>query len=129
MSSRLLLALCLILATLSFAGAEPSADASKLVGTWQYKTDLQVATYVFRADGTFTAELKQGEEVRKFEGKWLLLEGAITYTYTSDSEKRLGEGVKERDQLDRIDESSYTIRAADDNLRTYFRIPEGTETK
>lgn len=101
--------------------AEPPAETSKLAGTWRYQDKEQVSTYVFHPEGTFNAELRTDEKVRKFEGLWVIEKGMITYTYKKDSYGRAN-SVVESDRLIRLDESSYTIEAGDGNQRTYWRV-------
>ncbi len=106
---------------------EPVFDQGKLAGEWRYDDEQQhqTARYIFRADGTFTAELRQGDElVRKFGGRWAFEEGMIVYTYESDSLGRVEPGMRERDRLERLDETSYTIEAGDGGHRTYWRVKE-----
>lgn len=105
--------------------AEQSAEEQKLVGDWRYEdaAEKQVANYSFRADGTFTSELHQnGELVRKFEGRWTIEKGMIVYIYETDSIGKVMGGARERDRLERLDESSYTIEAGDGGHRTYWRV-------
>ena len=119
---------CLLLFTLLVAflpvRAEQSIDKKKLVGQWRYEEEQQhiVVSYVFRPDGTFTSELRaNGEQVRKLEGLWTIDGELLVYTYTKDSLGQ-GDGLKERDRLIRIDDSSYTIESGDKAQRTYFRV-------
>jgi uncharacterized protein (TIGR03066 family) len=118
--NRCLLLLALLVVFLP-ARAAQTTDKEKLVGTWRYQDKEQVATYVFHPDGTFHAELRQGEKVRKFEGLWKIRDDLITYTYKKDSYGRAN-SVVESDRLLRVDESSYTIEAGDRNQRTYWRV-------
>ncbi len=107
--------------------AEPTVDQAKLVGEWRYENEQQkqTAKYVFRADGTFTAELLQGgESVRKFEGRWKIEDEWLVYTYEKDSVGKIGAGARERDRLIHLDESSYTIEGGDGGQRSYWRVKE-----
>jgi uncharacterized protein (TIGR03066 family) len=105
--------------------AEPPIDKEKLlVGEWRFEDEQQhvLVSYVFRPNGTFASELRQnGEQVRKLEGLWTLEGDLLVYTYTKDSLGQ-GDGLKERDRLLRIDDSSYTIESGDKAQRTYFRV-------
>ena len=120
---RCLLLLTLLVAILPVRAEEP-IDKKKLLGQWRYEDEQQhvVVSYVFRPDGTFTSEMRQnGEQVRKLEGLWTLEGELLVYTYTNDSLGQ-GDGLKERDRLIRIDDSSYTIESGDKAQRTYFRV-------
>ncbi len=100
------------------------AEAAKLVGQWRYDDKAgQIATYVFKDNGSYTAELRRDQNVvRKFSGLWRMADGMIVYTYLSDSLGQVNEGAVEKDRLMRIDADSYTIEAGDHLLRTYFRV-------
>jgi hypothetical protein len=107
--------------------AEPALDQAKLFGEWRYENEQQkqTAQYAFRTDGTFTAELLQGGgSVRKFEGRWQIVDTWLVYTYEKDSVGQIGAGARERDRLIRLDESSYTIEGGDGGQRTYWRVKE-----
>ena len=103
----------------------PPIDKQKLlVGEWRFEDEQQhiLVSYVFRPNGTFTSELRQNDEqVRKLEGLWAIDGEMLVYTYTKDSLGQ-GDGLKERDRLVRIDDSSYTIESGDKAQRTYFRV-------
>ena len=105
--------------------AEQPIDKQKLlVGEWRFEDEQQhlLVSYVFRSNGTFASELRQnGEQVRKLEGLWTIEGDKLVYTYTKDSLGQ-GDGLKERDRLIRIDDSSYTIESGDKAQRTYFRV-------
>ncbi len=81
--------------------AQPSAAKNQISGTWRYQDAEQISTYVFRPGGTFNAELRQGEKVRKFEGQWVVKERIITYTYKNDSYERAN-GVVEAPPLQQL---------------------------
>ncbi|MEP6956125.1 MAG: hypothetical protein ABI883_04815 [Chthoniobacterales bacterium] len=122
----LLFVVLLSLALLPCSG-EPAFDPAKLAGQWRYEDEPQhqTARYVFNADGKFTSELRQGDELlRKFSGQWTIEEGMIVYTYETDSLGKVFAGARERDRLERLDETSYTIEAGDGAHRTYWRVKE-----
>lgn len=100
------------------AADSPSPDATKLAGTWRYEGESRVATYTLAADGTFSAELREGVNTAKFKGRWKLDEGAIEYTYHEGNAMSVGD----RDKLLRVDETSFTIEAGDGQQRTYWRV-------
>lgn len=102
--------------------APPSLEAARLVGTWRYSNDQQTATYSFERNGTFTAESKTENSVRKFRGVWELKDGAIIYTFTSDSGGGQMVGRKDADRLEQVDQSSLVIIVADGTHRTYWRV-------
>jgi hypothetical protein len=82
-----------------------------------------VAQCTFRENGTYTAELRKGDElIRRFEGLWRLDGEMIVYTYLTDSLELISEGTVERDQLIRVTDDYYTIEAGDHVRRTYFRV-------
>ena len=101
-----------------------SSDEKKFVGQWQHEEkEGLMAQYVFRANGSYTGELRrEGELVRKFEGLWRIDEGMIIYTYTSDSLAQVPIGTTEKDRIVGVSEDSYTIEAGDHLQRTYFRV-------
>lgn len=121
---RVLLPLLLLLAILPPSHGALSSEEQKLVGKWRHEgKDGQVAAQVFRANGTYVAELRQGDALkRKFEGLWRLDGDRIVYTYTADSLAQIPVGTEERDYLVRIAEDYYTIEAGDHLQRTYFRV-------
>jgi hypothetical protein len=127
MRRTILLTLVVLLAVVSPVLAEPSADEQKLVGEWQHTDEQQgtVARYVFRPNGSYTADLRRGGELqRKFEGLWRIEGEMLVYTYTSDSLAQIEAGVVEQDKLVRVSEDSYTVEAGDHLHRTYFRVKE-----
>lgn len=118
---------CLIFAFSSVSGlslAEPTKEKEGLAGTWRHKEGSQIATYTFRPDGSFSAELKDGDNVRAMEGRWSVEEDMIVYSFISDSLDRIAPGVVDRDKLVRHDENSYTIVAGDGMQRTYWRVKD-----
>ncbi len=121
---RALFPLLLLLAIFPPCQGALSAEEQKLVGQWQYETkEGEVARQVFRADGTYVAELrKEGALIRRFEGVWRLDGDMIVYTYTADSLAQIPAGTKERDKLIRSGEDYYTIEAGDHLQRTYLRV-------
>jgi len=124
MKWRVSLLLLVTMALLSPCRATLSAEEEKLVGQWQHEQEEgPVARQVFRANGTYIAELRRGDElIRKFEGLWRLDGDMIVYTYTADSLAQIPVGTEERDHLVRVTENSYTIEAGDHLHRTYFRV-------
>lgn len=126
MNFRFLLYLFLFAALPAFA-AEPSFSKEKLRGHWRYEDEKTgiVADYVFRADNTFTAELRKGGEVvRRYEGKWALEAEWLVYTYEKDSLGQVESGARERDRLLNLTDGSFSIEAGDREMRTYFRAKE-----
>ena len=125
MRPSFLLPLILLLAVLAPCRAELSSEEQKLVGEWRYEDEKQetVAVHIFRADSTYTAELRhRGELQRKFEGLWRIEGDMLVYTYTSDSLDQIPAGESEKDHLVRVTEDSYTIESGDHLHRTYFRV-------
>lgn len=125
MSVRLLLSL-LLFGLAAFA-EESSFSKEKLRGHWRYQDEAAktAAEYIFRADDTFTAELRQGGElVRRYDGKWEIQDEWLIYTYEKDSLGQVESGARERDRLLKLDDSSFTVEAGDRNVRTYFRVKE-----
>ncbi|MDQ6766153.1 MAG: hypothetical protein M3Z22_08660 [Verrucomicrobiota bacterium] len=105
---------------------EQTIDRKKLVGEWRYEdeqTHVRV-TYVFSEDGTFTSELwRDGEVTRKLEGLWSIVDGdMLVYSFMKDSREQAPIGGQDRDHILHLDESSFTIGAADNARRTYFRV-------
>ena len=101
-----------------------SSLEKKLVGEWQHEEKEGVmAHYVFRGNGSYTAELRrEAELIRRFEGLWRVDGEMIVYTYISDSLAQVPVGTVEKDQILRISNDSYTIEAGDHLQRTYFRV-------
>ena len=132
MRQSFFLPLVLLFAMLAPCQAELSAEEQKLVGEWEYEDEEQktVARHIFRADSTYTAELRRGGELqRKFEGLWRIEGDKLVYTYTSDSLDQIPAGETEKDHLVRVTEDSYTIEAGDHLHRTYFRVKAGKADK
>ena len=121
---RFLLLFLATIAVLPPCRADLSPEEQKLVGQWKYETEEgTVARQWFRANSTYTAELRRGDElIRKFEGLWRLDGDMIVYTYTADSSGQISVGEEEHDKLIRVGEDSYTIEAGDHLHRTYFRV-------
>ncbi len=127
MQRLLFVSVLFLLAVLAPCRADLSSEEQKLVGVWQYEDadSKTIARHTFRADSTYTAELRQGDDLlRKFEGLWRIEGDMIVYTYTSDSLEQIPAGATEKDHLVRVTENSYTIEAGDHLHRTYFRVKE-----
>ena len=125
MRPALLLPLLLVFVAALPSRAELTPEEKKLVGEWRHEGDpgQPVAHCTFRENGTYTAELRQGNKLmRRFEGLWHLDGEMIVYTYLTDSLEQISEGTVEKDQLIRVTDDYYTIEAGDHLHRTYFRV-------
>ncbi len=109
----------------AISAAAPEFDQNKFVGEWRYQDEArhQVASYLFRADGTFTAELRQdGKVVTTMNGRWHVEGATLVYIYSGSGVDQNAIGAREADRLLRFDDNSYTIQARDGNQRTYWRV-------
>src|SRR5258708_39894840 len=117
--NRCFLLLTFLVAFLSARG-EQAIDKQKLVGAWRCEDEQQhlIAQYVFRADGTFTSELRKdsGELVRKLEGLWAIDGELLVYTYINDSLGPDQHRLEERDRHFRFQRSCFSLFAVADTM-------------
>jgi hypothetical protein len=112
----------LLLSMAACANAEPR-NRNALVGHWRYADEKQSCEYSFKADGSFTGEVRvQARLISKFTGRWTIKDDSILYTYLSDAFGRIPTGVTDRDRLLRMEPNSFLIRAANGDERRYRRI-------
>jgi hypothetical protein len=115
-------AVFLLLAMAACANAE-RRNRNALVGHWRYADEKQSCEYFFKADGSFTGEVRvQAKLISKFTGRWTIKDDSILYTYLSDAFGRIPTGVTDRDRLLRMEPNSFLIRAANGDERRYRRI-------
>ena len=94
-----------------------------LIGHWRYTDELQSCDYSFKANGSFTGEVKlKSKTVSKFTGRWRIKDNALLYTYLNDAFGRIPAGATDRDQLLEIKGDSFLIQAANGDQRRYRRV-------
>jgi hypothetical protein len=111
---------------LSFAGCTSLGHPHRLelVGHWRYLDERQSCDYSFKADGSFTGQVRQGAKVvSKFAGRWTVRGKTLLYTYVSDAFGRIPTGATDQDQLLEVRHESFLIQAANGDRRRYRRIP------
>jgi hypothetical protein len=115
-TSLLLLAAC--------ATVDSRGRARQLVGDWRYMDEVQSCQYSFRADGSFTGEVKLRRKlISKFKGRWSVRGQTLLYRYLSDALGRIPVGATDGDQLLEITKDSFVIQAANGDRRRYVRKP------
>ena len=116
------LALFSLVAVASCATVGSNARA-KLVGDWRYSDEAQSCRYSFKSDGSFSGEVRGREKlVLKFNGRWTVDGGAISYVYLREAFGRIPAGTTDRDQLLEVNKDSFLIQAANGDRRRYLRI-------
>lgn len=114
--------LLLFLSVVSCANLHQGTGA-QLVGHWRYTDALQSCDYSFKANGSFTGEVKlNSKTVSKFTGRWRVRHNALLYTYLGDAFGRIPAGATDRDQLLEIKNDSFLIQAANGDQRRYRRV-------
>ena len=120
MKNLRLLAFCFLLASCATVSRDPSLA---LAGEWLYEDPAQSCRYVFRKDGTFSGEVKQGgRAVSRFTGKWSVSGDALLYEYTADALGTIAPGTRDRDTLLKAERDEFVIEARNGSQRTYRRI-------
>jgi len=111
-----------VLSLAACAGVERQSR-SDLVGHWRYADSTQSCDYSFKADGSFTGQVRhRGRVVSNFTGRWAVRGNALHYTYISDVFGRIPPGATDQDQLLEIKPESFLIKAANGDQRRYRRI-------
>ncbi len=102
-------------------GASP--DAQKLIGTWSYLDQGEIAhcKLNYREDGTFSISYQiKGGILLRLAGRWTLQDKKICYTYTSANIAGI-KGTSGCDELTAISETSHTMIEGKGGARKVYR--------
>ena len=113
----------LLLVSLFGCASVEQRSRAELVGHWRYADSAQSCDYSFKADGSFTGQVRQrAKVVSNFTGRWSIRGNSLLYNYVSDVFGRIPPGATDQDEVLEIRADSFLIKAANGAHRRYRRV-------
>jgi len=95
-----------------------------LLGTWTIEDDGISSVITFHDDGTFEAQVREGERQQwQFKGSWVLAGKWLHYKYSQSNFAAIPPGTKDRDELINVGEKQLVL-GSESAREVYRRVPD-----